>query len=179
MSKINDFLHYQLGNGVFFDNTKAPSFCDAIHEMNMGQKKSNWAWYIMPTNNKSKTFGYKFALNDEETITYLKNPTLYFNYFAFIKIINNQLNKGIPSLQLLATKKDIIKLYESVSWFKKFLKKDEQLFTIIYEIIVKLEPEMKYYMLDYIIDFQIVNNQRTKYLTKVFNEQQNEKWVLI
>lgn len=154
MSKINDFLQYQFGNGKFFDNTPAPSLSDALHEINIGQKKSHWAWYIMPTNNKSKTFGYKFALNKEETSAYLKNPILYYNYLAFMRIINNQLNNGIPSLQLLATKIDVIKLYESVSWFKKLLKRDDELFSIIEKIVEKLEPEIKYYMLDYIIEFQ-------------------------
>lgn len=179
MSKINDFLQYQLGEGKFFDNTKAPSFCDAIHEINTGRKNGLWTWYIIPTNNKSKTFGYKFALNDEETIAYLKNPTLYNNYLAFMKIIINQLNNGVPSLQLLATKIDVIKLYESVCWFKSFLQRNDELFSIIEQILVKLEPELKYYMLDYIIEFQNVNIQRTKYLTKVSNELHKDKWVLI
>ena len=179
MSKIDDFLEYQLGNGKFFDNTEAPSFCDAINEINKGQKKSHWAWYIMPTNNKTKTFGYKFALNDEETIAYLKNSTLYNNYLAFMKIIINQLNNGIPSLQLLATKIDVIKLYDSISWFKKILNEDDELFFIIEQVKLKIEPEIKYYMLDSIIDFQNSNIQRTKYLTKVSNELHKDKSVLI
>ena len=179
MSKINDFLQYQLGQGKFFDNTKAPSFCDAIHEINTGQKNGLWTWYIMPTNNKSKTFGYKFALNDEETIAYLKNPTLYNNYLEFMRIVNQQLNNGLSSIQLFVTKLDVIKLYDSINWFRKFLRKSDQLYNILEQINLIIEPEIKFYMLDSIIDFQNSNIQKTKYLTAAFNDLKKDERILI
>lgn len=169
MDKVFYFLNYQLGNGKFPDGVKAPSFCDAINEINKGQKESHWAWYIMPTNNKSNTFGYKFALNDEETKEYLFNTTLYSNYLCFMKIVNKQLMNGLHSSQLFVYKMDVIKLYDSVCWFKRFVKKNDELYNILEQIKVKIEPDIKYYMLDSIIDFQNSNIQKTKYLTAAFS----------
>ena len=49
------------------------------------------------------------------------------------------------------------------------MKKNDELYNILEQIKVKIEPDIKYYMLDSIIDFQNSNIQKTKYLTTAFS----------
>lgn len=125
---IHDFVEYHKGYGILPDNTIAPSFEMALNEIKTGKKTSHWAWYIMPTNKSSRTFGNMFVLqNDEQIKAYISNPLLYNNYITFLTTVIEQLQK-IKPIDLLNSHVDVNKLYDSVSLFNQYASDDNILF---------------------------------------------------
>lgn len=152
MNKTQDFLTFHMGNGKLSDGSTASSFQTALVEILSGKKKTHWSWYVMPTNMKSKSFGYRFALDRNETIAYIRNDLLLSNYLVFMYAVSNKLESGISPETLLMSKTDVIKAYDSAKWFNQFGSYTNcELFNVTNKIINQLSGVVQEYMLEIMI----------------------------
>jgi uncharacterized protein (DUF1810 family) len=109
-----------------FINMQKQDLEQALTELNAGQKKSHWIWYIFP---QLKEFGFsdmakRYGIKDlSEACEYLKNPILLANYHKALKIVCTQLLKGTSAQTLMGSEVDEIKLKRSVTLFKMALEK--------------------------------------------------------
>lgn len=98
-----------------------PSFDLAFKEIQAGQKKSHWIWYILP---QLKSLGYsaqakKYGLEHfQEACDYLQDPILFANYQKLIQEISQQLQRTSIT-HLMGSKTDAKKLVSSLTLFKE------------------------------------------------------------
>jgi hypothetical protein len=139
---IQHFLEAQAGKfPQVLEGISCPKFADALAEINAGQKKKCWIWYILPSSpglsDISNFFGIgPNAKNPNVTPEqYLDDPTLSARYVAMLNAIGAQLinmkkNPGIPFddvteflIHLMGKKVDYEKLKDSLTIFYPFLHK--------------------------------------------------------
>lgn len=163
MEKIITFLKYHNGFGKLSDGSCAPSFATANIEILSGAKQSHWIWYLLPTNDKSKTFGDKFTLSNSEIILFIANPTLSKNYVTLLQSILYQLDNGVHPLRLLMSKIDVIKTYESVSLFERY----SEFCPILKNTTDKIKNHLKSYAVHYMIDTMLTKNKKVRFLDEI------------
>ena len=103
---------------------KYSGYNQAYKEISAGQKTSHWIWYILPQL-KLKTLGqsgnsqFYGIVNFEEACSYLKDPLLFMRYNEIIRLIEQNLKKGIPLKVIMGSSIDVKKLISSITLFRE------------------------------------------------------------
>ncbi|MCL9683832.1 DUF1810 family protein [Legionella maioricensis] len=115
MSDLDRFRDAQL--------KEVDGYAQAEREITAGKKRTHWIWYILPQLGIlgfSAPSQYYGIANFEEACDYLRDETLFKNYYKIIKIIESQLSSH-PNLRLdqLMGQPDDLKLLSSLTLFRE------------------------------------------------------------
>lgn len=169
MNSLCYIKDYQNGFGCIHGE-RAPDFFQAFKELNDGKKKSHWSWYILPSNKPSRTFGTKFMLNQSERMLFLTDRTLRYRYYIILKVICEHLKQGKNVLELLMSKKDVMRCYDSALSFydSAVILNDIKIKDMIETVLLALDPFVEHIRKTITIE-QTINPMLNELLQKTNN----------
>jgi uncharacterized protein (DUF1810 family) len=111
MTELLRFIQAQTRNNIYHQ---------AYAELAQGQKTSHWIWYIFPQLQGlgSSANALEYGIKDlNEACAYLQNKELFPRYQKVTQLVLQQLDKGIPLLNLMGSSIDAAKLTSSITLF--------------------------------------------------------------
>lgn len=97
-------------------------FSQALRELQSGQKKSHWIWYIFPQLRGLGTSALcrKYALMDlDEAASYVRDEYLRTNYMSALSAIRHHLKRGVRLEHLMGSALDAQKFVSSITLFTR------------------------------------------------------------
>lgn len=97
-------------------------FAQALKELEAGEKRSHWIWYIFP-----QLVGLGHSLNArryglrgrEEAVAYVRDPELFARLQAATEAVGRQLGAGVSLVTLLGGTTDALKFVSSLTLFER------------------------------------------------------------
>ena len=113
-----------------FLKAQEKTYAYALKELQEGQKRGCWIWWIFPQEPREGTSdtSRKYALLEAEALAYLQHPVLSARYRECVAIVHGHLCQGsVDPLTLMGSEVDVMKLRSSLGLFVKASGKDENL----------------------------------------------------
>lgn len=149
------FLSFYEGSGEYPDGTPAIGIIPVIEQLRAGGvKATDWTIHLTPSSLRSIKFNETFAIDDDETVAFMKNDTLMYYYVKLLHEISFQLRSRIRNIDVIPSKLDIIRIYRSVAWFKTFAKDGSEL----HEITDRLEKQLVMSACEYMTEAVLARN---------------------
>ena len=111
-----------------FIEAQEKTYATALEELQAGEKKGCWIWWIFPQEPREGTSDTtrKYALLEAEALAYLSHPVLGARYRECVEAVHGHLCLGgVAPLALMGSDVDVMKLRSSLGLFVKASGKDE------------------------------------------------------
>jgi len=111
-----------------FIEAQEKTYATALEELQAGEKKGCWIWWIFPQEPREGTSdtSRKYALLEAEAMAYLSHPVLGARYRECVSVVHGHLcQAGVAPLALMGSEVDVMKLRSSLGLFVKASGKDE------------------------------------------------------
>jgi uncharacterized protein (DUF1810 family) len=126
---------------VRFIEAQEKTYAAALEELQAGQKKGCWIWWIFPQEPREGTSdtSRKYALPEAEAMAYLSHPVLGARYRECVSVVHGHLCQGgVAPLQLMGSDVDVMKLRSSLKLFQKVAARSDTIFRSQASEILKL-----------------------------------------
>lgn len=97
-------------------------FARALKELNAGEKRSHWIWYIFPQLaglGQSSTARWYGLRGRDEAVAYLRDPELFARLQAVTEAVGRHLGGGVSLVALMGGTTDALKLVSSLTLFER------------------------------------------------------------
>ena len=116
---------------VRFIEAQEKTYAAALEELQAGQKKGCWIWWIFPQEPREGTSdtSRKYALMEAEALAYLSHPVLGARYRECVSVVHGHLCQGgVAPLALMGSDVDVMKLRSSLTLFLRVAPSAENIF---------------------------------------------------
>lgn len=107
------------------------TYAAALKELQEGQKRGCWIWWIFPQEPREGTSdtSRKYALLEADASDYLSHPVLGARYRECVALVHGHLcQRGVDPLVLMGSEVDVMKLRSSLQLFLKVSSRSDTIF---------------------------------------------------